>query len=219
MLVSFYSLLCGSPAFTGKTDEELKLNILCKNYTLDHPALKNVSFEALDLVKKLLRLDPMKRLSASGVLEHPWLKRVPGIICLGLSSLQNIDLNFWYCFEAIFLAFWYFTLKTQTVLVNLCYVCHLKRVFWSDYRQISRGLRNLSLKSNLPPTDSKKRRAEDEDLDKNLPQAKRWWRTLTLWRKKSQLTLMTISSHDQRTKIKQHLYFTSFNSNYGAVIN
>jgi len=94
MLVSFYSLLCGSPAFTGKTDEELKLNILCKNYTLDHPALKNVSFEALDLVKKLLRLDPMKRLSASGVLEHPWLKRVPGIICLGLSSLQNIDLNF-----------------------------------------------------------------------------------------------------------------------------
>jgi calcium-dependent protein kinase len=91
MLVSFCSLLCGSPAFTGKTDEELKINILSKNYTLDHPTLKNVSLEALDLVKKLLRLDPMKRLSASRVLEHPWLKRNPGIICLDLSSLPNID--------------------------------------------------------------------------------------------------------------------------------
>ena len=37
------------------------------------PAFKQVTNEAKDLLKRMLQLDPSKRLSASECLKHPWI--------------------------------------------------------------------------------------------------------------------------------------------------
>jgi calcium/calmodulin-dependent protein kinase I len=40
---------------------------------MDDPVWDEVSTEAKDLIMKLLVVDPEKRLTVEGVLEHPWM--------------------------------------------------------------------------------------------------------------------------------------------------
>ena len=69
-----FSLLCGSPAFYASNGEaELRTKILNGLYSSTHPGLAAVSPQALDLIEKLLTVDPTYRLSAEGALCHPWL--------------------------------------------------------------------------------------------------------------------------------------------------
>lgn len=72
-----YSLLCGSSAFhpDGNDDKILKEQIMKADYMIDpemHPIWLNVSWEAKDLIAKLLVVDPEKRLSATQALNHRW---------------------------------------------------------------------------------------------------------------------------------------------------
>ena len=71
--VILYIMLCGKPPFYSQNEEELKKNICSMKYTFDYPEFKKVSYDAIDLIKKIL-VPPEKRLSAAEILQTPWIK-------------------------------------------------------------------------------------------------------------------------------------------------
>jgi serine/threonine protein kinase len=75
--VIVYELLTGMPPFHGATEQQTNSNTLKGVF----PALSPQFFspEAIDLVSRLLVVDPAKRLGANGpheILNHPWLQNV-----------------------------------------------------------------------------------------------------------------------------------------------
>jgi len=65
-----YEFLVGSPPFEAPNNQETYRRII--NVDLRYP--QHVSSKARDLVGRLLRKDPMDRISLQEVLEHPWIK-------------------------------------------------------------------------------------------------------------------------------------------------
>ncbi|NWV13416.1 CHK2 kinase, partial [Ptilonorhynchus violaceus] len=73
--VILFVCLCGYPPFNEQnTQLSLKDQITRGKYTFIAKEWKHVSDMALDLVKKLLVVDPSKRLTTEEALEHPWLQ-------------------------------------------------------------------------------------------------------------------------------------------------
>lgn len=72
--VILYILLCGSPPFYGKNEKEIFTKILSGNFSFRHKIWNKISEEAKDLVKKLLEINPGKRLSAKDALNEKWFK-------------------------------------------------------------------------------------------------------------------------------------------------
>lgn len=73
-----YEMLCGYQAFAPHahdTEEIFFERIRSGNYSFDHAAFKDnkISPEGIDLLQKLLVVDPVKRLSATEALYHPWI--------------------------------------------------------------------------------------------------------------------------------------------------
>lgn len=70
-----YILLSGEPPFYH--DDTFELYELIKNckYNFDSAVWKQVSADAKDLIKNLLTKEPEERLSAEGVLNHPWITK------------------------------------------------------------------------------------------------------------------------------------------------
>merc|ERR1719401_369172 len=58
--------------FSGD-DEKQQANIKAGKYKIKEEKWKNVSNRGLDFVKKLMTVDPEKRLTAAQALEHPWM--------------------------------------------------------------------------------------------------------------------------------------------------
>jgi len=71
--VIIYVMLCGFPPFSEDSNEKLFEMIKTGNYEFPSPQWDPISDYAKDLVKKLLVVDPSKRLSAEGILKHPWI--------------------------------------------------------------------------------------------------------------------------------------------------
>ncbi|KAM4810006.1 serine/threonine-protein kinase Chk2 [Rhinophrynus dorsalis] len=73
--VILFVCLSGYPPFSEQNCKiPLKNQIAGGKYTFIPAAWEHVSKPALDLVKKLLVVDPNKRLTTKEALEHPWLK-------------------------------------------------------------------------------------------------------------------------------------------------
>jgi len=87
--IIMYILLCGYPPFSGNCgarcgwnqgepcnacQELLFHSIQDGHFDFPDTEWRDISFEAKDLISKLLVKDPRKRLSAEQVLEHPWVK-------------------------------------------------------------------------------------------------------------------------------------------------
>ena len=62
-------MLNGTVPFKANNLKDLHKLILTGNYT----NINNISYEAQDLLKKLLEIDPKKRISINNILNHPWL--------------------------------------------------------------------------------------------------------------------------------------------------
>lgn len=88
--VCLYAMLIGSVPFKAATMAALQDLILKGQYDLKFQTSANsnklnnpkaaaniLSEEVKDLIKRLLTVDPAKRMSAVQVLEHPWLKDTP----------------------------------------------------------------------------------------------------------------------------------------------
>nr|XP_041566865.1 calcium/calmodulin-dependent protein kinase type IV-like isoform X1 [Taeniopygia guttata] len=69
-----YILLCGfEPFFDPRGDQYMYGRILTCDYEFVSPWWDEVSPNAKDLVRKLIVLDPQKRLTVQQALEHPWV--------------------------------------------------------------------------------------------------------------------------------------------------
>ncbi|XP_042310850.1 calcium/calmodulin-dependent protein kinase type IV [Sceloporus undulatus] len=69
-----YILLCGfEPFFDERGDQYMFKRILNCEYDFVSPWWDDVSLNAKDLVKKLIVLDPKKRLTTFQALQHPWV--------------------------------------------------------------------------------------------------------------------------------------------------
>jgi len=70
--VIIYILLVGYPPFYADNDPALFKKIIACDYDFGE-GWDAISDQAKDLVRKLLVKDPKKRLTATGVLSHPWI--------------------------------------------------------------------------------------------------------------------------------------------------
>ena len=61
--------LAGKPAFRGASNQQLNMRIVRASHEAFSPASPAA---AKGLIKRLLVLDPTRRLKAPGVLAHPW---------------------------------------------------------------------------------------------------------------------------------------------------
>jgi len=71
--VIVYILLVGYPPFYADNDPALFKKIMACDYDFGE-GWEGVSDGAKDFVRHLLMKDPKKRLTATGSLNHPWLK-------------------------------------------------------------------------------------------------------------------------------------------------
>ena len=72
--VIMYILLSGRPPFAGDSDKEIMEKVRIGKYDLEEPPFDKLSSSGKDLIKKLLIMDPKKRISAQEALNHPWFK-------------------------------------------------------------------------------------------------------------------------------------------------
>jgi calcium-dependent protein kinase len=73
--VILYILLVGFPPFKGNTQKDLLNNISKGKYSVETPEWVKVSIEAKELVKRMLELEPTKRISAEEALNHRWMMK------------------------------------------------------------------------------------------------------------------------------------------------
>ena len=66
-------MLCGFPPFYADDNNTLFNMIKKADFEFHSPYWDNVSENAKDLIKKLLIVEPEKRLSTEEILKHPWL--------------------------------------------------------------------------------------------------------------------------------------------------
>lgn len=71
--IILYILLCGFPPFYDEDNTKLFLAIQKGEFDYPAPYWDDISPEAIDLIDKLLVVDPTLRLSAANALNHPWL--------------------------------------------------------------------------------------------------------------------------------------------------
>jgi hypothetical protein len=72
--VILYILICGFPPFYDENNAALYNQIKRGDYSFPSPYWDNVSKPAIDIVKKLLTVDPKARLTVQQTLDHPWIK-------------------------------------------------------------------------------------------------------------------------------------------------
>ncbi|KAL7188999.1 hypothetical protein ACSBR1_038796 [Camellia fascicularis] len=72
--VILYVLLSGVPPFWGDNEKGVFDSVLRGHINFSSDPWPSISNSAKDLVKKMLRADPKERLSATEVLNHPWMR-------------------------------------------------------------------------------------------------------------------------------------------------
>ena len=69
--VILYILLSGQPPFNGSNDKKIYKKIMKLDYNFNKDIWKNISFDAIDLIKKCICFEK-ERLSAKEILSHKW---------------------------------------------------------------------------------------------------------------------------------------------------
>ena len=88
--VILYILLCGFPPFYEEELPALFDQILKGRYDFPSPWWDKISKEAKDLVRRLLTVDPKKRITASQTKQDPWMSKA-GATPIGLDNLKKFQ--------------------------------------------------------------------------------------------------------------------------------
>merc|ERR1719291_1099120 len=72
--VIMYVLLCGYPPFHGDTDADVLAKVRLGNFSFAAADWKNVSDDAKELIRLLLKMNPKDRYTAEQALNHAWVK-------------------------------------------------------------------------------------------------------------------------------------------------
>jgi serine/threonine protein kinase len=70
-----YTILCGFPPFYDESIQTLTEKVARGEFTFLSPWWDDISFEARDLVNKLLTIDPKRRYNIHQFLAHPWIQK------------------------------------------------------------------------------------------------------------------------------------------------
>lgn len=75
--ILLYELLHGGPPFKGKTDTE-KINNIKKNAEITYSSSISkevgvIDQQSIDLISKLLKVEPRERLTMAQIFNHPWI--------------------------------------------------------------------------------------------------------------------------------------------------
>jgi calcium-dependent protein kinase len=85
--VIMYVLLCGYPPFYGETDADVLSKVRLGNFSFNAADWKNVSEDAKNLIRMLLKMNPRDRYTAEQALNHEWVKnKAPKAKNVNLSS-------------------------------------------------------------------------------------------------------------------------------------
>ncbi|CAA7409087.1 unnamed protein product [Spirodela intermedia] len=92
--VILYMLVCGLPPFWAESERGIYEAIMRGYIDFETDPWPSISNSAKDLVRKMLTRDPKKRITASQVLEHPWIREngdasEKPIDCVVLSRMQQ----------------------------------------------------------------------------------------------------------------------------------
>mmetsp|Transcript_36346 Transcript_36346/g.79299 ORF Transcript_36346/g.79299 Transcript_36346/m.79299 type:complete len:503 (-) Transcript_36346:101-1609(-) len=71
--VIMYVMLCGYPPFFGETDAEVLSKVRLGNFSFNAADWKNVSEDAKNLIRMLLKMNPRDRYTAEQALSHVWI--------------------------------------------------------------------------------------------------------------------------------------------------
>eukprot|EP00931_Biecheleriopsis_adriatica_P119063 TRINITY_DN94348_c0_g1_i2.p1 TRINITY_DN94348_c0_g1~~TRINITY_DN94348_c0_g1_i2.p1 ORF type:complete len:557 (-),score=117.36 TRINITY_DN94348_c0_g1_i2:37-1707(-) len=74
--VTMYILLAADPPFPGKNDAEVAQRVRKGNYAFKDAVWTNVSEDAKDLIRKLLKYQPHDRCTAAEALSHGWFRKL-----------------------------------------------------------------------------------------------------------------------------------------------
>mmetsp|Transcript_38649 Transcript_38649/g.124195 ORF Transcript_38649/g.124195 Transcript_38649/m.124195 type:complete len:477 (-) Transcript_38649:169-1599(-) len=69
-----YVLLCGYPPFHGDTDADVLAKVRLGNFSFNASDWKNVSEDAKNLIRALLKMQPKERFTAEEALNHTWVE-------------------------------------------------------------------------------------------------------------------------------------------------
>lgn len=72
--VIMYVMLCGYPPFFGETDAEVLSKVRLGNFSFNAADWKNISEDAKNLIRMLLKMNPRDRYTAEQALNHEWIK-------------------------------------------------------------------------------------------------------------------------------------------------
>merc|ERR1719409_971535 len=72
--VIMYVLLCGYPPFFGETDADVLSKVRLGNFSFNATDWKNVSEDAKNLIRMLLKMNPRDRYTAEQALNHVWVR-------------------------------------------------------------------------------------------------------------------------------------------------
>jgi calcium/calmodulin-dependent protein kinase I len=85
--IVLYILLCGYPPFYDEDNMVLFEKIKAGKFEFPEASWGKISDEVKDLLKKILEVDPAKRLAPEQMIEHPWFAKDLGS---GPSSVDTI---------------------------------------------------------------------------------------------------------------------------------
>lgn len=95
--VIMYIMLTGKPPYPGRTEREILRQVRDSPLRIAVDKLQNLSYEAIDLLKKLLIVDPAHRISAEQALNHPWVSEYRPTNNKEIDSETLINLNEFNC--------------------------------------------------------------------------------------------------------------------------
>merc|ERR1712176_301778 len=72
--VIMFVLLCGYPPFYGETDADVLSKVRLGNFSFNAADWKNVSEDAKNLIRMLLKMNPRDRYTAEQALNHEWIR-------------------------------------------------------------------------------------------------------------------------------------------------
>mmetsp|Transcript_88907 Transcript_88907/g.252078 ORF Transcript_88907/g.252078 Transcript_88907/m.252078 type:complete len:414 (+) Transcript_88907:2-1243(+) len=91
--VIMYVMLCGYPPFFGETDAEVLAKVRLGNFNFNAADWKNISDDAKNLIRALLKMNPKERFNAGQALNHGWIKnKAPKArqVAISASHVENL---------------------------------------------------------------------------------------------------------------------------------
>mmetsp|Transcript_29532 Transcript_29532/g.87641 ORF Transcript_29532/g.87641 Transcript_29532/m.87641 type:complete len:537 (+) Transcript_29532:233-1843(+) len=90
--VIMYVMLCGYPPFFGESDAEVLSKVRLGNFSFNAADWKNVSEDAKNLIRMLLKMNPRDRYTAEQSLNHEWIKNTaPKAANVSLQNSSMVD--------------------------------------------------------------------------------------------------------------------------------